>query len=131
MKAYIDRSVAQAKEKGYVTTLYGRRRMLPEINSRNAVVRQFSERNAVNAPIQGTAADVIKIAMIAIDRRFEQEGIKSKMILQVHDELNFDVLPAELEKVQKIVVEEMENAYHGNVRLTASYASAPNWLEAH
>ena len=131
VKAYIDRSVAQAKEKGYVTTLYGRRRMLPEINSRNAVVRQFSERNAVNAPIQGTAADVMKIAMIAIDRRFEQEGIKSKMILQVHDELNFDVLPAELEKVQKIVVEEMENAYHGNVRLTASYASAPNWLEAH
>lgn len=131
VKAYIDRSVAQAKEKGYVTTLYGRRRMLPEINSRNAVVRQFSERNAVNAPIQGTAADVIKIAMIAIDRRFEQEGIKSKMILQVHDELNFDVLPAELEKVQKIVVEEMENAYHGNVRLIASYASAPNWLEAH
>ena len=73
----------------------------------------------------------MKIAMIAIDRRFEQEGIKSKMILQVHDELNFDVLPAELEKVQEIVVEEMENAYHGNVRLTASYASAPNWLEAH
>ncbi|MDO4511143.1 MAG: DNA polymerase I [Bacteroidales bacterium] len=131
VRDYIDRSVAQAKEKGYVTTLYGRRRMLPEINSRNAVVRQFSERNAVNAPIQGTAADVIKIAMIAIDRRFEDEGIQSKMILQVHDELNFDVLPAEVDQVQRIVVEEMENAYHGAVRLTASHAAATNWLDAH
>ncbi len=131
VKAYIDRSVAQAKEKGYVSTLYGRRRMLPEINSRNAVVRQFSERNAVNAPIQGTAADVIKIAMIGIDRRFEEAGIKSKMILQVHDELNFDVLPTELDKVQAIVLEEMENAYHGDVRLTASHAVAKNWLDAH
>ncbi len=131
VREYIDRSVAQAKEKGYVTTLFGRRRMLPEINSRNAVVRQFSERNAVNAPIQGTAADVIKMAMIAIDRRFEQEGIQSKMILQVHDELNFDVLPAELDKVQAIVLEEMENAYHGDVRLTASHAVANNWLDAH
>lgn len=131
VKRYIERSVAEAKEKGYVTTLYGRRRMLPEINSRNAVVRQFSERNAVNAPIQGTAADVMKIAMVAIDRRFEQEGIRSKMILQVHDELNFDVLPAEQERVQAIVVEEMERAYHGKVRLTASYATAANWLAAH
>lgn len=131
VRNYIDRSVAQAKEKGYVTTLYGRRRMLPEINSRNAVVRQFSERNAVNAPIQGTAADVMKIAMIAIDRRFEQEGIRSKMILQVHDELNFDVVPEEAEKVQTIVVEEMENAYHGGVHLTASHATATNWLDAH
>lgn len=131
VKAYIDRSVAQAKEKGYVSTLYGRRRMLPEINSRNAVVRQFSERNAVNAPIQGTAADVIKIAMIGIDRRFEEAGIKSKMMLQVHDELNFDVLPSELDKVQAIVLEEMENAYHGDVRLTASHAVAKNWLDAH
>ena len=105
--------------------------MLPDINSRNAVVRQFSERNAVNAPIQGTAADIMKIAMIAIDRRFEQEGIQSKMILQVHDELNFDVIPAELDKVQQIVVEEMEKAYSGKVRLSASYAAAPNWLAAH
>lgn len=131
VKRYIERSVAEAKEKGYVTTLYGRRRMLPEINSRNAVVRQFSERNAVNAPIQGTAADVMKIAMVAIDRRFEQEGICSKMILQVHDELNFDVQPSEQERVQAIVVEEMERAYHGKVRLTASYATASNWLDAH
>lgn len=131
VRAYIDRTVAQAKEKGYVTTLYGRRRMLPDINSRNAVVRQFSERNAVNAPIQGTAADVIKIAMVAIYRRFKLEGLKSKMILQVHDELNFDVVPGELETVQRIVVDEMENAYHGDVRLTASHGVAGNWLDAH
>ena len=131
VKEYIEKSVAHAREQGYVTTLFGRRRMLPDINSRNAVVRSFSERNAVNAPIQGTAADVIKIAMIAIHRRFEQEGIKSRMILQVHDELNFDVIPSELEKVTQIVVAEMENAYHGHVRLTASHGSASNWLDAH
>lgn len=131
VKEYIEKSVAQARQQGYVTTLLGRRRMLPDINSRNAVVRSFSERNAVNAPIQGTAADVIKIAMIAIYRRFEEEGIRSKMILQVHDELNFDVIPSELEKVTDIVVSEMENAYHGKVRLTASHGSASNWLDAH
>ena len=131
VKEYIEKSVAQAREKGYVTTLFGRRRMLPDINSRNAVVRSFSERNAVNAPIQGTAADVIKIAMIAIYRRFEEEGIRSKMILQVHDELNFDVIPSELEKVTQIVVTEMENAYHGRVHLTASHGTASNWLDAH
>ncbi len=131
VREYIDRSVAQAREKGYVTTLDGRRRMLPDINSRNAVVRSFSERNAVNAPIQGTAADIIKRAMIAIARRFKDEAIRSKMILQVHDELNFDVIPAELDRVQTIVVEEMERAYNGRVQLTASYASAANWLDAH
>lgn len=131
VRKYIDRSIAEAKEKGYVTTLYGRRRMLPDINSRNAVVRSFSERNAINAPIQGTAADVMKIAMIAIARRFEAEGIKSKMILQVHDELNFDVIPAELEQVKQIVVSEMENAYHGRVHLTASHGQGANWLDAH
>ncbi|MCQ2289517.1 MAG: DNA polymerase I [Muribaculaceae bacterium] len=131
VRQYIDRSVAQAREKGYVTTLDGRRRMLPDIKSRNAVVRAFSERNAVNAPIQGTAADIIKRAMIAIDRRFEAEGLRSKMILQVHDELNFDVIPAELDQVQRIVVEEMERAYTGRVHLTASHASATNWLDAH
>ena len=131
MRAYIDRSIAQAKEKGYVTTLYGRRRMLPDINSRNAVVRSFSERNAINAPIQGTAADIIKIAMINIYRRFKQEGIQSKMILQVHDELNFDVMPAELEQVSAIVVQEMENAYKGGVSLTASHGMGANWLDAH
>ncbi|MBO4870453.1 MAG: DNA polymerase I [Muribaculaceae bacterium] len=131
VRDYIDSSVAQAREKGYVTTLYGRRRMLPDINSRNAVVRAFSERNAVNAPIQGTAADIIKLAMVAIYRRFKQEGIRSQMILQVHDELNFDVLPTELEQVTRIVVEEMEAAYKGGVRLTASYGAASNWLDAH
>ena len=105
--------------------------MLPDINSRNAVVRSFSERNAINAPIQGTAADVIKLAMVRIYRRFRDEGIRSRMILQVHDELNFDVLPDELERVQHIVIEEMENVYQGNVRLTASHGAATNWLDAH
>ena len=131
VRDYIDRSIAQAREKGYVTTVYGRRRMLPDINSRNAVVRAFSERNAINAPIQGTAADVIKLAMVRIHRRFEQEGIQSKMILQVHDELNFDVIPSELDRVQHIVIEEMEGVYKGQVRLTASHGAATNWLDAH
>ena len=131
VRDYIDRSIAQAREKGYVTTLYGRRRMLPDINSRNAVVRGFSERNAINAPIQGTAADVIKLAMVRIYERFRQEGIRSKMILQVHDELNFDVIPDELDRVQRIVIEEMEGVYKGDVRLTASYGAASNWLDAH
>ena len=131
VRDYIDRSIAQAKEKGYVTTVYGRRRMLPDINSRNAVVRGFSERNAINAPIQGTAADVIKLAMVRIYRRFQDEGIRSKMILQVHDELNFDVIPDELDRVQRIVIEEMENVYKGNVKLTASHGAASNWLDAH
>ena len=131
VRDYIDRSIAQAREKGYVTTLYGRRRMLPDINSRNAVVRGFSERNAINAPIQGTAADVIKLAMVRIYNRFHEEGIKSKMILQVHDELNFDVIPSELDQVQRIVIEEMEGVYQGQVKLTASHGVASNWLDAH
>lgn len=131
VRDYIDRTVQQARERGYVSTLEGRRRMLPDINSRNAVVRSFSERNAVNAPIQGTAADVIKRAMVAIDRRFREEHLQSKMILQVHDELNFDVVPSELEKVQEIVIREMEAAYQGRVHLTASHAVADNWLDAH
>ena len=131
VRDYIDRSIAQAREQGYVTTVYGRRRMLPDINSRNAVVRGFSERNAINAPIQGTAADVIKLAMVRIYQRFKREGIQSQMILQVHDELNFDVIPGELEAVQRIVIEEMEGVYKGNVRLTASHGAASNWLDAH
>ncbi|MBR5728166.1 MAG: DNA polymerase I [Muribaculaceae bacterium] len=131
VRDYIDRSVQQARERGFVTTLEGRRRMLPDINSRNAVVRSFSERNAVNAPIQGTAADIIKRAMVAIDRRFRDEGLQSKMILQVHDELNFDVVPTEIEQVQRIVIGEMEAAYKGRVHLTASHAAADNWLDAH
>ncbi len=131
VRDYIDHNIALAREKGYVTTVYGRRRMLPDINSRNAVVRGFSERNAINAPIQGTAADIIKLAMVRIYRRFQDEGIQSKMILQVHDELNFDVLPDELETVQRIVIEEMEGVYKGDVRLTASHGAATNWLDAH
>lgn len=131
VRDYIGSQVATAREKGYVTTLFGRRRMLPDINSRNAVVRGFSERNAVNAPIQGTAADIIKIAMIRIFNRFKAEGLRSKMILQVHDELNFDVVPSELERVTAIVVSEMEGAYNGNVRLSASHGAAANWLDAH
>ena len=131
VQIYIDNQVKTAREKGYVTTIHGRRRLLPDINSRNAVVRSFSERNATNAPIQGSAADIIKIAMVRIWRRFREEGLKSKMILQVHDELNFDVVPQELELVQRIVVEEMEGAYSGKVRLTASHAAATNWLDAH
>lgn len=131
VRKYIDESVAKAHKNGYVTTRFGRRRMLPDINSRNAVVRNFSERNAVNAPIQGTAADIIKIAMVKIFRRFKEEGLKSKMIMQVHDELNFDVVPCELNQVTEIVKTEMEGAYSGSVPLTASTGAAENWLLAH
>ena len=131
VREYIERVVAQAKEQGYVTTKFGRRRMLPDINSRNSVVRSFSERNAVNAPIQGTAADIIKIAMVRIYRRFKEENLRSKMIMQVHDELNFDVVPAELDRVREIVTTEMQGAYHGAVPLTASSEAAENWLLAH
>lgn len=131
IKEFMDGNIASAKELGYVTTKMGRRRMLPDINSKNAIVRGFSERNAVNAPIQGTAADIIKIAMVRIYRRFRNEGIRSKMILQVHDELNFDVFPDELEKVQKIVLTEMRGAYQNRVPLDVSAAAGKTWLEAH
>lgn len=128
---YMERSIEVAREQGYVTTQFGRRRMLPEINSRNAVVRGFSERNAINAPIQGTAADIIKLAMVRIFRRFKEENLRSKMIMQVHDELNFDVVPKELDRVKDIVSTEMQNAYKGKVPMTASSGAAANWLEAH
>ena len=128
---YIETSKAKAREMGYVTTLLGRRRMLPDINSRNAVVRGFSERNAVNAPIQGSAADIIKIAMVKIFGEFKSRGLISKMIMQVHDELNFDVVPNEVDQVQEIVLRCMQDAYHGRVPLTASHAVATNWLDAH
>lgn len=131
VRQYIDDSVKQARQLGYVTTKFGRRRMLPDINSRNAMVRGFSERNAVNAPIQGTAADIIKIAMVNIYRRMQQLGLKSKMIMQVHDELNFDTCPDELEQLSQIVTHEMQAAYNGAVPLTAAAAAAPNWLLAH
>ena len=128
---YITNSVNKAKENGYVETIFGRKRYLSDINSANSVVRAFAERNAVNAPIQGSAADIIKIAMVNIDRRFICEGIKSQMILQVHDELNFNVLESELEKVKEIVIEEMQNAYKLRVPLIADYGIGKNWLEAH
>ena len=131
VKTFMEESIEKSRQQGYVTTLFGRRRMLPDINSRNAIVRGYAERNAINAPIQGTAADIIKIAMVRIFRRFREEGIASKMILQVHDELNFDVLPEELARVSQIVKEEMENAYRGRVPLVADCGTGGNWLEAH
>ena len=131
VKEYMDKSIQSAREKGYIETIFRRRRYLPDINSRNAVVRGYAERNAINAPIQGSAADIIKVAMIRIYRRFREEGIRSKMILQVHDELNFSVLPEEKEKVQQIVITEMESAYKMKVPLQADCGWGQNWLEAH
>ena len=128
---YMEQSKEIARRQGYVTTLFGRRRYLPDINSANATVRGFAERNAINAPIQGTAADIIKVAMIRIYQRFKAEGIKSKMILQVHDELNFSVSPEEKEKVQAIVLEEMQNAFQMRVPLVADSGFGENWLVAH
>lgn len=128
---YMEQSKETARAKGYAETFFHRRRYLPDINSHNATVRNFAERNAINAPIQGSAADIIKIAMVRISRKFKAEGIKSKMILQVHDELNFSVLPEEKEKVQRIVIEEMQNAYPLNVPLVADCGWGANWLEAH
>ena len=128
---YMEKSKEVARKQGYVTTLFGRRRYLPDLNSANSVVRGFAERNAINAPIQGTAADIIKVAMIHIFQRFKAEGIKSKMILQVHDELNFSVYPDEKEKVERIVIEEMQNAFHMAVPLVADSGFGDNWLEAH
>ena len=128
---YMEQSKETARAKGYAETFFHRRRYLPDINSHNATVRNFAERNAINAPIQGSAADIIKIAMIRISRRFKAEGIKSKMILQVHDELNFSVLPEEKEKVERIVLEEMQNAYPLSVPLVADCGWGANWLEAH
>ena len=128
---YMEDSKATARSQGYVTTLFGRRRYLPDINSANATVRGFAERNAINAPIQGTAADIIKVAMIHIFQRFKAEGIKSKMLLQVHDELNFSVLPDEKERVEQIVLEEMEHAFQMKVPLMADCGFGNNWLEAH
>lgn len=120
-----------SSEKGYAETLFHRRRYLPDINSHNGTVRGFAERNAINAPIQGSEADIIKVAMVRIFKRFKAEDIKSKMIIQVHDELNFSVYPEEKEKVEQIVVEEMQNAYQLNVPLVADAGWGNNWLEAH
>ncbi len=128
---YMEQSKQIARERGYAETLFHRRRYLPDINSRNATVRNFAERNAINAPIQGSAADIIKVAMIRIHRRFKAEGIRSKMILQVHDELNFSVYPEEKGRVERIVLEEMQNAYQLRVPLVADCGWGENWLEAH
>lgn len=128
---YMEEAKDAARRQGYVETFFHRRRYLPDINSHNATVRGFAERNAINAPIQGSAADIIKVAMIRIHRRFKEEGIRSKMILQVHDELNFSVYPEEKEKVERIVMEEMQNAYPLLVPLTADCGWGANWLEAH
>lgn len=128
---YIRNSIGTAREKGYATTVMGRRRMLPDINSRNATVRAYAERNAVNAPIQGSAADIIKVAMVAIFRRMKELNLKSRMIMQVHDELIFNVKPEELPMLQPMVLEEMSKAYSGKVSLEVSSGIATNWLDAH
>ena len=131
IKAYIEKSVDDAKRNGYAETLFHRKRFLPDINSHNAVVRGYAERNAVNAPIQGTAADIIKVAMINIHNRLKREGLKARMIIQVHDELDFNVPENEKEQLQAIVMEEMQNACHMSVPLTADCGWGANWLEAH
>ena len=131
VKEYMEKAKETARQKGYAETIFGRRRYLPDINSANGTVRGFAERNAINAPIQGSEADVIKVAMVKIWNRFKKENIRSKMILQVHDELNFSVYPEEAEKVEKIVMEEMENAYKLQVPLVADAGWGNNWLEAH
>ena len=131
IKEYMDKSIELARNNGYIETVFGRKRYLPDINSHNAVVRGYAERNAINAPIQGSAADIIKVAMVRIYQRFQSENIRSKMILQVHDELNFSVYPEEKEKVQQIVIEEMEKAYAMQVPLRADFGWGKNWLEAH
>ena len=131
VQAYMEHAKEEARAKGYAETLFHRRRYLADINSRNATVRGFAERNAINAPIQGTEADIIKVAMVRIWERFKKEGIRSKMILQVHDELNFSIFPEEREQVERIVIEEMQNAYPLNVPLTADAGWGKNWLEAH
>ena len=131
VQAYMEHAKEVARAKGYAETLFHRRRYLADINSRNATVRGFAERNAINAPIQGTEADIIKVVMVRIWERFKKEGIRSKMILQVHDELNFSVFPEEREQVERIVIEEMQNAYPLNVPLIADAGWGKNWLEAH
>jgi DNA polymerase-1 len=131
ISSYINDTIASARETGYVETLFGRRRFLPDINSRNATVRSLAERNAVNAPIQGTSADIIKLAMINVAKRLEQEKMTSRMILQIHDELMFDAVRDEVDKLKAIVTEEMENVIRLSVPLTVECNYGNNWLEAH
>ena len=127
----MERVVEEARSNGYVTTLFGRRRYLRDIDSRNANARAFAERNAVNAPIQGSAADIMKIAMVGVARRFREEGIRSKLILQVHDEIVIDLLPTERAAVERIVREEMEGAAELSVPLVVDCGVGKDWLEAH
>jgi len=129
--SYIEAQKELARQRGYAETLFGRKRYLPDINSHNATVRSFAERNAVNAPIQGTAADIIKMAMVSIHRRLKAEGLKAQMTMQVHDELNFNVPAAEVDRVREIVVTEMQNAVHLSIPLIAECGVGKNWLEAH
>lgn len=131
IKEYMDKSIQVARENGYVETIFHRKRFLPDINARNSVVRGYAERNAINAPIQGSAADIMKVAMARIYQRMQSNNLKAKMLLQVHDELNFSVPKAEKELLQKIVTEEMENAYLMHVPLKADFGWGKNWLEAH
>ena len=128
---YMDGAIADAREKGYVETAFGRRRALRDITSRNAVARGVAERNAINAPIQGSAADIMKLAMIEIRRRFREEGIRSKMILQVHDEVIVDLIVSEREAVERIVKESMEGVAQLRVPLISDMGVGTNWLEAH
>ena len=131
ISSYIEDTLISARENGYVETIFGRKRYLPDINSKNGTVRALAERNAINAPIQGTSADIIKLAMIKTDRRIRQEGLQSKMILQIHDELVFDTTPDEVEKLEAIVREEMENVIELSIPLTVECNHGHNWLEAH
>jgi DNA polymerase-1 len=131
IRNFIDGSVAFAKEHGYVETLFGRRRYLPDILSRNATIRSLAERNAVNAPIQGTSADIIKLAMIGVAQRIEEEGLRSRMVLQIHDELVFDALPEEVPQLQALVKEVMEHVLELSVPLTVECSAGASWLEAH
>lgn len=131
IRSFIDDTIAAARENGYVETIFGRRRYLPDINARNATVRALAERNAVNAPIQGTAADIIKLAMIGVDRKMAEEGLRSKMVLQIHDELLFDTISSEREKLMSIVKEQMEHVTELSVPLTVESNYGKNWLEAH
>ena len=131
ISSYIDDTIAAARETGYVETIFGRRRYLPDINSKNGTVRALAERNAINAPIQGTSADIIKLAMIHVQRRLESEKMESRMILQIHDELVFDAVPSEVEKLERLVTEEMENVIKLSIPLTVECNHGNNWLEAH
>lgn len=131
ISSYIEDTLTAARENGYVETIFGRRRYLPDINSRNATVRSLAERNAINAPIQGTSADIIKLAMINVSRRIQEEGLQSRMVLQIHDELVFDAVPQEIDMLQQIVREEMENVIELSIPLTVECNYGKNWLEAH